>query len=48
MPRANRHHIPGQVWHITHRCHKNIYLALGLCAAGDAHFVGREGPIDKV
>ena len=22
MPRANRHFHPGQVWHITHRCHK--------------------------
>jgi hypothetical protein len=21
MVRANRHYIPGQVWHITHRCH---------------------------
>jgi len=26
MPRANRHHIPGQVWHITHRCHKWEFL----------------------
>jgi len=26
MPRANRHHIPGQVWHITHRCHKGEFL----------------------
>ncbi|MEA3348646.1 MAG: transposase [Pseudomonadota bacterium] len=26
MPRANRHHIPGQVWHITHRCHKKEFL----------------------
>ncbi len=21
MPRANRHHLPGYVWHIAHRCH---------------------------
>ena len=21
MPRANRHYLPGYVWHITHRCH---------------------------
>jgi hypothetical protein len=21
MPRANRHLVPGRVWHITHRCH---------------------------
>ena len=26
MPRANRHYIPGQVWHITHRCHKKEFL----------------------
>jgi len=26
MPRANRHHLPGQVWHLTHRCHKKEFL----------------------
>jgi putative transposase len=26
MARANRHHIPEQVWHITHRCHKQELL----------------------
>jgi putative transposase len=26
MPRANRHVIPGQVWHLTHRCHKKQWL----------------------
>jgi REP element-mobilizing transposase RayT len=26
MPRANRHHIPGHIWHITHRCHKREFL----------------------
>jgi putative transposase len=26
MPRANRHHIAGYVWHITHRCHKKEFL----------------------
>jgi putative transposase len=26
MARAKRHYIPGQIWHITHRCHKNEYL----------------------
>nr|WP_306793124.1 transposase [Desulfopila inferna] len=26
MPRANRYYIPGQVWHITHRCHKQEFL----------------------
>jgi len=26
MARANRHYIPGCVWHITHRCHKKDFL----------------------
>jgi putative transposase len=26
MPRANRHYLPGQLWHITHRCHKKEFL----------------------
>ena len=26
MARANRHYIPYQVWHITHRCHKREFL----------------------
>jgi len=26
MPRANRYFIPGQIWHITHRCHKKAFL----------------------
>lgn len=26
MPRANRHFIPGMIWHITHRCHKREFL----------------------
>lgn len=26
MPRANRHYIPGYIWHITHRCHKQEFL----------------------
>ncbi len=26
MARANRHFIPGYVWHITHRCHKQEFL----------------------
>src|SRR5262245_4749237 len=26
MPRANRHFLPGQVWHITHRCHAQTFL----------------------
>jgi hypothetical protein len=26
MARANRHYIPGHVWHITHRCHKKELL----------------------
>jgi putative transposase len=26
MARANRHGIPGCIWHITHRCHKKEFL----------------------
>jgi len=26
MPRAHRFHLPGQVWHITHRCHRQQFL----------------------
>ncbi len=26
MPRANRHRIAGQVWHITQRCHRQQFL----------------------
>ena len=26
MPRANRYFLPGQIWHITHRCHEKAFL----------------------
>lgn len=26
VPRAHRHHLPGHVWHITHRCHRKEFL----------------------
>ena len=26
MARANRHYIPGHIWHLTHRCHKREFL----------------------
>lgn len=26
MARANRHYLPGQIWHLTHRCHKRQFL----------------------
>jgi REP element-mobilizing transposase RayT len=26
MPRANRHFLPGQFWHLTHRCHERSFL----------------------
>jgi len=26
MPRANRHFLPGHVWHLTHRCHEREFL----------------------
>lgn len=26
MARAHRHFVPGQIWHVTHRCHKREFL----------------------
>ena len=26
MPRASRYFVPGNIWHITHRCHKKDFL----------------------
>jgi len=26
MPRASRYHLPGHIWHITHRCHRRQFL----------------------
>jgi len=26
LARANRHYLPGYVWHVTHRCHKREFL----------------------
>lgn len=26
MPRAHRVHLPGQIWHLTHRCHHRRFL----------------------
>ena len=26
MARAKRHYLPGQIWHITQRCHKREFL----------------------
>ncbi len=26
MPRANRHYVPGHIWHLTHRCHDRQFL----------------------
>lgn len=26
VARANRHYIPGHVWHLTHRCHERDFL----------------------
>ena len=31
MSRANRHFLPGHVWHITHRCHKKEFLLRFAC-----------------
>lgn len=26
MARAKRHYLPGQIWHLAHRCHKREFL----------------------
>jgi hypothetical protein len=45
MPRANRHYLPGYVWHITHRCHQKEFLwnwgrtKLSSCNYGDSSFL---------
>lgn len=26
MPRANRYHLPGHTYHLTHRCHDRRFL----------------------
>jgi hypothetical protein len=28
MARANRHRIPGCIWHLTHRCHKKEFTEI--------------------
>ena len=34
MTTANKHYIPGYVWHITHRCHKKEFLLTGARGVG--------------
>ena len=36
MPRANRYYSPGQIYHLTHRCHNQAYL-LGFVQDRDAY-----------
>jgi len=52
MPRAHRHHIPGQVWYITYRRHQRKFLFMfveqvkrktGILASGRK--LGREGDV---
>jgi putative transposase len=31
MARANRYYLPGQIWHLTHRCHKREFLLKFAC-----------------
>lgn len=31
MPRAHRNHLPGYVWHLTHRCHRRQFLLKFAC-----------------
>jgi len=47
MPRANRHFLPGFVWHLTHRCHKREFLL----SMANSHFrlqLGVETNLDNV
>ena len=37
MPRANRYFVPGYVWHITHRCHKQEFLLMVAGEVDHAH-----------
>jgi len=39
MARANRHFIPGYVWHLTHRCHKRRDFRTKSIATGSRSFV---------
>ena len=57
MPRANRHCIPGCVWHITHRCHKREFLhkfekdrnaSKGKELWGESIAVGSEDFVNKI
>ena len=34
MARAHRHFISGQIYHITHRCHKIVYIDMNMVHAG--------------
>jgi putative transposase len=36
MPRAYRYYLPGQIYHVTHRCHNRAYL-LGFAQDKDAY-----------
>ena len=31
MPRAHRHYLAGQIWHLTHRCHERQFLLKFAC-----------------
>jgi len=53
MARAKRHYIPGQVWLITHRCHKREFLLKFAKDRNDKKWsrsvaVGSKGFIDNV
>ena len=45
MARANRHYIPGYVWHITHRCHQKEFLLKRCLVYIDLNMV-RAGVVD--
>jgi len=39
VPRANRHYLPGYIWHLTHRCHEREFL-LNSAAIGGRGSIG--------
>jgi len=43
MPRAYRYFIPGQVWHITQRCHEKGFLLKFARDRDDLHALPEEG-----
>jgi putative transposase len=46
MPRANRYLLPGQIAHLTHRCHNREFLLRFRNLSGRAYFEATATAID--